>query len=154
MPEEPTPPPTVAPTGTESGDDRPSRLRLVTSSWNTNWDKHIIDYDELLSGGPPRDGIPSIDDPRFVSPESASEWLANNEPVIALDGGPSGLAAIEQLCRQSVGKICDNGCILLEIGQGQAAGIKNIIFQIYPKANVKVYPDYAGIQRVIGLYLT
>ncbi len=84
MPEELAPSPTVAPT-TEPQDDRPRRLRGATSSWNTNWDLHIIDYDELLSGGPPRDGIPSIDDPQFVSPEEASGWLADNEPVIALE---------------------------------------------------------------------
>ncbi len=66
-------------------DDRPSRLRSATQGWNTNWNKHTIQYDELLSGGPPRDGIPSIDDPKFVSPEEAKAWLADNEPVIALD---------------------------------------------------------------------
>ena len=46
-------------------DDRPSRLRAATTSWGTNWNKHTIDYNELLSGGPPRDGIPSIDKPEF-----------------------------------------------------------------------------------------
>ena len=66
-------------------DDRPSRLRTATASWNTNWNKHTIQYDELLSGGPPRDGIPSIDDPKFVSPGEADGWLADNEPVIALE---------------------------------------------------------------------
>jgi hypothetical protein len=66
-------------------DDRPQRLINVTSSWNTNWNKHTIDYNELLSGGPPRDGIPSIDQPTFVSYAEAGEWLADNEPVIALE---------------------------------------------------------------------
>jgi hypothetical protein len=66
-------------------DDRPSRLRSATSTWNTNWNRHTIDYNELLSGGPPRDGIPSIDDPSFVGSREASEWLADNEPVIALE---------------------------------------------------------------------
>jgi hypothetical protein len=60
-------------------------LQFATSGWNTNWDKHSIDYDELLSGGPPRDGIPSIDEPTFISPEEAAAWLAGNEPVIALE---------------------------------------------------------------------
>ncbi|MGH2710338.1 MAG: DUF3179 domain-containing protein [Actinomycetota bacterium] len=32
----------------------------------------------------PRDGIPSIDDPRFVVPGKAT-WLAGREPVVALD---------------------------------------------------------------------
>jgi hypothetical protein len=66
-------------------DDRPARLRAITSQWNTNWNKHIISYDELLAGGPPRDGIPSIDAPRFVSLDEAAEWLADNEPVIAVE---------------------------------------------------------------------
>ena len=66
-------------------DDRSSRLQSATRGWNTNWNKHTIDYDELLSGGPPRDGIPSIDEPEFVSPDEAEEWLADNEPVIALE---------------------------------------------------------------------
>ena len=66
-------------------DDRPRRLKSATNTWNTNWNRHIIDYNDLLSGGPPRDGIPSIDEPNFVSPSQAQDWLADNEPVIALD---------------------------------------------------------------------
>jgi len=68
-------------------DDRPARLQSVTADWNTNWNRHTIEYDELLSGGPPRDGIPSIDDPQFVPAEEAAGWLAGNEPVIALEIG-------------------------------------------------------------------
>ncbi len=63
----------------------PSRLGAITSSWKTDWNRHTIDYEELLSGGPPRDGIPSIDQPLFVDPSTAGEWLADNEPVIALE---------------------------------------------------------------------
>ncbi len=66
-------------------DDRSDRLKSLTSRWGTNWNLRIIDYSEILSGGPPRDGIPSIDDPQFVSPEEASAWVADNEPVIFLE---------------------------------------------------------------------
>ncbi len=66
-------------------DDRSSQLQSLTRSWNTNWNKHSVPYSELLSGGPPRDGIRSIDDPKFVDQSEASEWLAGNEPVIALE---------------------------------------------------------------------
>jgi hypothetical protein len=88
---EPIPSPTeedvgaVAVEGILTEDDRSNGLRRATGSWNTNWNKHTINYSELLSGGPPRDGIPSIDDPTFVSPGEAAEWLADNEPVIALE---------------------------------------------------------------------
>jgi len=66
-------------------DDRPENLRFATEGWNTNWKRHNIDYEEFLSGGPPRDGIPAIDDPLFVTLDEAGEWLAFNEPVIALE---------------------------------------------------------------------
>lgn len=66
-------------------DDRPDGLRAATRSWNTNWNKHTIEYTELLSGGPPRDGIPAVDDPQFISQEEAQEWLADNEPVVAFE---------------------------------------------------------------------
>jgi hypothetical protein len=57
----------------------------VTQGWNTNWALHRIDYEKVLSGGPPRDGIPSIDHPQFVNQDEAQTWLADNEPVIALE---------------------------------------------------------------------
>jgi hypothetical protein len=71
--------------GVLTEDDRPTQLKRVTDSWNTNWNKHTIEYTELLSGGPPRDGIPSIDEPKFVDLEEADGWLVGNEPVIALE---------------------------------------------------------------------
>jgi hypothetical protein len=66
-------------------DDRSSGLQSSTRGWNTNWNRRTIQYDELLSGGPPRDGIASIDEPTFVSQDEATGWLADNEPVIALE---------------------------------------------------------------------
>ena len=32
---------------------------------NTDFSRHSVDYAEIISGGPPRDGIPAIDAPRF-----------------------------------------------------------------------------------------
>jgi hypothetical protein len=66
-------------------DDRSVRLRAATGDWKTNWNRHTIQYDELLFGGPSRDVIPSIDAPKFISPAEAEAWLADNEPVIALE---------------------------------------------------------------------
>jgi hypothetical protein len=44
----------------------------------------LIDVSEIRSGGPPMDGIPSIDDPEFVSVSVADGWIADNELVLAL----------------------------------------------------------------------
>ena len=63
-------------------------LRLAginTGIWETNFSKHSVPYSEIFSGGVPRDGIPPIDDPRFVSVKEADEWLEEKEPVIALE---------------------------------------------------------------------
>ena len=68
-----------------TGDDRSPQLQALTSAWNTNWALRTIDTSAILSGGPPRDGIPSIDAPLFISPDEAAGWLADNEPVIALE---------------------------------------------------------------------
>lgn len=65
-----------------SDDDRPDNLKALTQEWKTNWSRHTVDYNELLSGGPPRDGIPPLDEPDFVTPEEATSWLAPNEPVV------------------------------------------------------------------------
>jgi hypothetical protein len=67
------------------GDDRSSQLASLTRSWNTNWERRTIATDVLMSGGPPRDGIPPIDDPNFISPDEAGEWLADNEPIVIFE---------------------------------------------------------------------
>lgn len=43
-----------------------------------------IPVDEIHSGGPPRDGIPSIDKPRFEGVEAADRWLKAGDVVISL----------------------------------------------------------------------
>lgn len=49
----------------------------------TDFTKHSVDYDDIMSGGPPKDGIPSIDKPEFV-PIADAEDLAATEPVVGL----------------------------------------------------------------------
>ncbi len=62
-----------------------TNVRFSTVAWATNFCKHSVPYDEFLSGGPPRDGIPPIDDPKFVDIAAAEEWLDEVEPVIAVE---------------------------------------------------------------------
>ncbi len=53
----------------------------------TDFDKRTVELGEIMSGGPPKDGIPAIDRPRFVTPLAARAWLRPAEPVIALRVG-------------------------------------------------------------------
>ncbi len=55
--------------------------------FETDFGEHSVSYEEILSGGPPKDGIPAIDEPRFVGVEEAGEWLEPREPVILLRVG-------------------------------------------------------------------
>jgi len=46
--------------------------------------KHSVPLDKIRSGGPPQDGIPSIDDPKFVS-ASDEEFVSDDDIVIGLE---------------------------------------------------------------------
>jgi len=50
----------------------------------TDFSKTRINFADIISGGPPKDGIPSIDDPSFT-PVSGVTGLGDNEPVITLN---------------------------------------------------------------------
>lgn len=51
----------------------------------TDTGKHSIPLEEIVDGGPPRDGIPSIDDPQFLAIDQAA--LSDDEPGIAIELG-------------------------------------------------------------------
>lgn len=61
--------------------------RGATGSFSTDFSLHTVPYSDILSGGPPKDGIPAIDDPAFVNTEGADEWLGPQEPVILFKVG-------------------------------------------------------------------
>lgn len=56
----------------------------ATTQFNTDFSIHSVPYSEVLSGGPPKDGIPAVDNPKYASIEEANGWLDDLEPVIAL----------------------------------------------------------------------
>lgn len=45
-----------------------------------------IPADHIVTGGPPRDGIQSVDAPKFVAPQEAT-WVAANTPVLGVAVG-------------------------------------------------------------------
>ncbi len=58
---------------------------LNSAEWpNTDFENTSIDLQEVMSGGPPKDGIPSIDAPSFVDQQQAQVWLGASEPVIVV----------------------------------------------------------------------
>lgn len=50
----------------------------------TDFSKSLVDLSEIQSGGPPKDGIPPIDEPKFDSASAASDWIDGREPVVVV----------------------------------------------------------------------
>jgi len=44
----------------------PGSPRFATGGWSTDFSISSVPFDEIFSGGPGKDGIPAIDDPRFA----------------------------------------------------------------------------------------
>lgn len=57
---------------------------LFRKNYPSSFSRHTVPLHEIRSGGPPRDGIPPLDTPRFVSFASANTWLQDREPVVAV----------------------------------------------------------------------
>ncbi len=55
--------------------------------FSTDFSRHTVSYSEVFSGGPPKDGIPSIDAPKFVTVAEAGQWLRPQEPVVLVQVG-------------------------------------------------------------------
>ena len=95
-----TPAPTEPPTASAGGDGgSPARLvepdpdwqsalegaRVGTGIWLTDFSLHTVPYDEFLSGGVRRDGIPPLYEPKFESIEDADGWLEDVQPVVSME---------------------------------------------------------------------
>lgn len=50
-------------------------------TWKTDFSKHTVPLSEASFGGPPKDGIPAIDSPKFESVQDADKWLKDTEPL-------------------------------------------------------------------------
>src|ERR687892_2149806 len=83
-----------------ASDDEPSRqnaparggagsepLSFDKSGWETDFSKHSVPLSEFQSGGPPRDGIPPVDEPKPTSQADADKWLLEREPVLVVELG-------------------------------------------------------------------
>lgn len=46
--------------------------------------KYLVDPAKIVPGGPPKDGIPSIDEPKFVTVEEADRWIQDKEMVLTV----------------------------------------------------------------------
>jgi len=71
------------PGGPRELDGFPASLR---AAWKTDFSKASVQPHELVSGGPGKDGIPAISDPKFLAASEVG-FLADKEPVVAFELG-------------------------------------------------------------------
>lgn len=72
------------PTKDESEKEEPASLSSKRPISETKGVKHSVSLDDIHGGGPPKDGIPSIDNPKFTSVEEANEFLNDEGLGIAV----------------------------------------------------------------------
>jgi release factor glutamine methyltransferase len=71
-----------------------------------------------------------------------------HDPLLALDGGPDGLAPIRTLLAQAPARLAPGGIIALEIGAGQSASLMDHLRALGYGA-IRPAADYSGITRFL-----
>lgn len=71
-----------------------------------------------------------------------------HEPVLALDGREDGLFFYRRIAQEAKEYLRRGGLLFLEIGAQQAAEVSGLLSQ-NGFADIKVYQDYAGLDRVV-----
>jgi release factor glutamine methyltransferase len=100
---------------------------------------------DLVVANPPYIPTADIDD---LMPE-----VRDYEPRIALDGGSDGLGFIDKILLQSRDFINPSGAIIIEIGFDQASEAVSMARQYFPSGEIKMIQDFAGVERILAIYL-
>jgi hypothetical protein len=116
-----------------AGPDVPPEWRR---EWpHTDFSRHTVPLREVVSGGPPRDGIPPIDEPRFEPVGHPSAPLAPTEPVMSVEIGgearayPLAILVWHEVVNDTVGGVplavtycplCNSGIVYRRTVAGEA----------------------------------
>ena len=58
---------------------------FLTFGWDTDFSRHSVPYTEIQSGGPGRDGVPPIDNPKYIDVATPPDYMTDADPVISLE---------------------------------------------------------------------
>jgi release factor glutamine methyltransferase len=75
--------------------------------------------------------------------------VAKREPVLALDGGPDGLAHIRRLLTQAPKRLAPGGLLLAEVDDTHAHSAPELAASHFPAADIELRPDLACKPRLL-----
>jgi release factor glutamine methyltransferase len=90
--------------------------------------------------------LPYIEEGALGQLSAEIRWF---EPMSALAGGADGLESIGRLLAQAGGKLRPQGCLVLEVGRGQAEAVTSLAESHFPHARVGLAPDLSGTGRTV-----
>ena len=92
-----------------------------------------------------------VSNPPYIKTEDIKTLEKNvkdYEPILALDGGKSGLIFYEKITNNAIKYLNKNGYLMFEIGYDQAKEVKNIM-ENNNFYNITVLKDLSGLDRVV-----
>lgn len=117
-----------------------NRVQFINKSWN-DIDFNNKKFDIIVSNPP---YIPSQEI------ETLAEEVKNYDPLLALDGGTTGLKCYQEIAQIAPHIMQDNAYILLEVGYNQAEQVSEI-FEKTGLHLVEIAKDLANINRCVIL---
>lgn len=115
------------------------RIRFIQSNLFENIDEDL--EFELFISNPPYIRSSDIDD--------LMKEVKEYEPIKALDGGKDGLYFYREISRQIKDRTKKRSYVLYEVGYDQGMDVKNIL-ETLGYTDIKIYKDFAGINRVVS----
>lgn len=114
------------------------RVTFVRSSWG----------EQLLARGLQFDCV--VSNPPYIASEEIPQLAieVQQEPHLALDGGPDGLDCYRALVPQTMALLRPGGYLVLEVGQGQAHAVSDLLAH-HGFTDISIRRDLAGIERVV-----
>ncbi|MBE7082316.1 MAG: peptide chain release factor N(5)-glutamine methyltransferase [Clostridiales bacterium] len=91
-----------------------------------------------------------VSNPPYIPTKDVLELddeVKNYDPILALDGGESGLDFYQRIIDQAPAYLTKNGKIFFEIGIGQAKDVKKLLQNNFK--NINIVKDYNKINRVV-----
>lgn len=88
----------------------------------------------------------------YVAEDRIADMEANvrdHEPALALLGGPDGLSVYRRLLDEAPARLKDGGALYFECAPNNAALLRDLTAAAFPRAQVNVCKDVAGLERMV-----